>query len=183
MQANRKSPKNKYKIFPTKVWNKNSWTSHLNVVSMNALPVQVGYQPVAEPGHPPIALQLPGCVSIVARSHQKSCQSYESRKKSVLSKSPLRRVDHSLLPVEDLHLSVPVPLSDTIDEHNLEEVVAELQCEDNEKQSYIFVLKLFFCSFESYCYRTPSLLKDWSPIHWSPHWIASSFISLSPLCL
>ena len=107
----------------------------------------MGYQPVAVPGHPPIALQLPDCVSIVARSHQKYCQSYETRKKSVLSKSPLRRVDHSLLPVEDLHLSVPVPLSDTIGEHNLLEVVAELQCEDNEKQSYIFCSKIIYLQF------------------------------------
>ena len=72
------------------------------------------------------------------------CQSYEAKKESVLPESPLRRVDHTLLLVDKLHLSVLAPLSDTIGEHNLLHVVAELQCEDKVKHLYIFCTKSYF---------------------------------------
>ena len=68
------------------------------------------------------------------------CQSYEAKKESVLPKSPLRRVDHTLLLVDKLHLSVLAPLSDTIGEHNLlhVHVVDQLQCED-KSQTFIYI--------------------------------------------
>ena len=72
------------------------------------------------------------------------CQSYEAKKESVLPESPLRRVDHTLLLVDKLHLSVPDLLSDTIGEHNLLHVVAELQCEHKVNIYIYFCTKSYF---------------------------------------
>ena len=66
------------------------------------------------------------------------CQSYEAKKESVLPESPLRRVDHTLLLVDKLHLSVLDLLSDTIGDHNPLHIVPERQCE-HKSTLYIFL--------------------------------------------
>ena len=112
------------------------------------------------------------------------CRSYEAKTKSVLQRAPIRRVDHTLLLVDKLHLSVPDLLSDTIGEHNLLHVVAELQCEHKVNIYIYFVLNhIFHSSFWIPIVTAFSLLKMMSHNIDLKYWMAESFTDLCSLCL
>ena len=119
------------------------------------------------------------------RSHHSYYQSYEPKTESVLLQSPLRRVDHTLLLIDKLHLSVLALLSDTIGEHNLlhVHVVDQLQCEDKSLNIYIFVLKLIYSLVLNPIVTAFSLLKMMSFNIDLTYWMAESFTNLCSLCL
>ena len=89
MQARKENLQKQIQNIPYQCGGQKSWTSHLNVVVMIALPVHMGLLPVAEPAHPPIALLHPECVSIVAQSQSEVLSELWTRKKSVLFTEPI----------------------------------------------------------------------------------------------
>ena len=89
MQARKENLQKQIQNIPYQCGGRKSWTSHLYGVVIIALPVHMGLLPVAEPAHPPIALQLPDCVSIVARSQSEVLSELWTRKKSVLFTEPI----------------------------------------------------------------------------------------------
>ena len=184
MQATKENLQKQIQNISYQCGRQKSWTSLLNVVVMNALPVHMGLLPVAEPAHPPIALLHPECVSIVAQSQSEVLSELGTRKKSVLLQSPSRRVDHSLpscwRPTPKCPLYLPViPLMNTTSKKLWPSYRLMIM-----KNSHIYLSKIYSIAvFESYVTDTPLLIKELKSIHWSLHWIASSFINLSPLCL